>query len=90
MGVTYDQHIHNTDRRVCQCRLGYPDRGCVVSEINWHEVVAALEETVRGAESTARISSREHIRMEARIVSGVAASLSNALRRGLEKGKTDG
>ena len=32
IGVTYDQHIHNTDRRDRQRRLGYPDRGCVVSD----------------------------------------------------------
>ena len=49
--------------------------------MNWDAVIEALEETVRGAELHAKASEGE-ARLEARIVSGVAASLANALRQG--------
>lgn len=52
--------------------------------MNWPAVISALEETSHGAELVARTASDEARRQEARIVSGVAAVLANALRQGIE------
>ena len=52
--------------------------------MNWLAVIVALEETSHGAELAARTATDEARKQEARIVSGVAASIANALRQGLE------
>ena len=55
--------------------------------MNWLEVIRSLEETVRGAELSAKVTSDPDAKLEARIVSGVAASIAAALREGLGVGK---
>lgn len=52
--------------------------------MNWHAVILALEETSHGAELSARMATDDARKQEARIVSGVAASIANALRQGVE------
>ena len=52
--------------------------------MNWLEVIRSIEDTVRGAELSAKLASDSDHKLEARIVSGVAASLAAALRQGLE------
>lgn len=52
--------------------------------MNWPAVIDSLEATVRGAEFSAKIADRPEEKLEARIVSGIAAALAVALRNGLE------
>lgn len=52
--------------------------------MNWQAVIRALEETSRGAELSAKASSDPARQIETRIISGLAASLANAFRHGVE------
>lgn len=51
--------------------------------MHWQTVIQSLTETMHGAETAAKASSDPMRQLEARIVSGVAASLASALQDGL-------
>jgi len=52
--------------------------------MDWIEVIEGLENTVRGAERIAKLTSDPYSQLEAKIVSGMAAALAAALRNGLD------
>ena len=58
--------------------------------MDWEKVIESLTETMMGAETTAKVVSDPYARLEARIVSGVAAALACALVDGLAGRINDG
>ena len=52
--------------------------------MDWSEVIESLENTMRGAERAAKSFPDPMHKLEAKVVSGVAAALAVALRSGLE------
>jgi hypothetical protein len=53
--------------------------------MDWDAVIQSLTETMHGAELVAKTTDDPHQQLEAKIVSGVAASLASALQEGLER-----
>ena len=51
--------------------------------MDWATVIEELTNTMHGAELSAKVSSDPMHKLEARIVSGVAASIASALTAGL-------
>ena len=58
--------------------------------MNWNEVIESLENTVLGAERMAKLCDDPNHKIEARIVSGVAAAIAVALRNGLDAARKGG
>ena len=53
--------------------------------MNWDAVIEALDATWKGAEVAMKATDDPVRQLEARIISGVAASLSNAFSQGMDR-----